>query len=78
MSIRGSAGELAAPSGGIAFARLVKSPLFVGGVMNTIWIVFLAFLILLEKITFSGPMIARLAGIALVSAGVWLLSMPMS
>ncbi|MET0528315.1 MAG: ABC transporter permease [Microvirga sp.] len=33
MSIRGSAGELAAPSGGIAFARLVKSPLFVGGVI---------------------------------------------
>jgi predicted metal-binding membrane protein len=55
----------------------LMSLLFVGGVMNTLWILFLAFLILLEKITFSGPMIARLAGIALVAADVWLLSMPM-
>jgi predicted metal-binding membrane protein len=52
--------------------------LFVGGVMNTLWIVLLALLIFLEKVTSSGRLIARLAGIALVAAGAWSLSTPTS
>ena len=52
--------------------------LLVGGVMNVLWIALLALLILVEKATSSGRLIARLAGIVLVAAGVWLFSMGMS
>ena len=52
--------------------------LFVGGVMNLLWIVLLALLILLEKITPSGRLIAQLAGIILIAVGAWLFSMGMS
>jgi predicted metal-binding membrane protein len=47
--------------------------LFVGGVMNLLWIVVLSLLIFLEKVTFFGRRIAPLAGIVLVAAGAWLL-----
>jgi predicted metal-binding membrane protein len=47
--------------------------LFVGGVMNVLWIVLLALLVLLEKVTSFGRQIASLAGIVLVAAGVWVL-----
>jgi predicted metal-binding membrane protein len=52
--------------------------LFVGGVMNSLWIVLLSLLIFLEKVTFLGRQIAPLAGIVLIAAGAWLLSMGMS
>jgi predicted metal-binding membrane protein len=47
--------------------------LFVGGVMNVLWIVLLALLILLEKITPLRRLIAPLAGTVLIAAGAWLL-----
>ena len=47
--------------------------LFVGGVMNVLWIALLTLLVLLEKITPVGRWIARAAGIACVAAGAWLL-----
>ena len=47
--------------------------LFVGGVMNVLWIALLALLVLLEKLTPVGRWIARAAGIACVAAGTWLL-----
>jgi predicted metal-binding membrane protein len=47
--------------------------LFVGGVMNVLWIAFLALLVLLEKLTPVGRWIAHAAGIACVAAGAWLL-----
>jgi predicted metal-binding membrane protein len=47
--------------------------LFVGGVMNVLWIALLALLVLLEKLTPVGRWIARAAGIACVAAGAWLL-----
>ena len=47
--------------------------LFVGGVMNLLWIVLLALLILLEKVSSFGRQIAPLAGGVFVAAGVWLL-----
>ncbi|MHC2294208.1 putative metal-binding membrane protein [Bradyrhizobium barranii subsp. barranii] len=47
--------------------------LFVGGVMNVLWIALLALLVLLEKLTPIGRWIARAAGIASAATGVWLL-----
>jgi predicted metal-binding membrane protein len=47
--------------------------LFVGGVMNLLWIAALAILVLIEKAVPFGWVIARLAGLAFVAGGVWLL-----
>jgi predicted metal-binding membrane protein len=47
--------------------------LFVGGVMNLLWIAAIAILVLLEKIVPAGRLVARTAGVALVAAGVLLL-----
>jgi predicted metal-binding membrane protein len=47
--------------------------LFVGGVMNLFWIAALAILVLVEKAVPFGKLIARLAGIAFVADGAWLL-----
>jgi predicted metal-binding membrane protein len=46
--------------------------LFVGGVMSLPWMVLLASLILVEKVTSFGRQIAPIAGVVLVSAGAWL------
>ena len=48
--------------------------LFVGGVMNVLWIALLALLVLLEKVTPVGRLIARAAGVACVAGGAWMLS----
>jgi predicted metal-binding membrane protein len=47
--------------------------LFVGGVMNVLWIAGLAILILLEKVVPTGRLIPRLAGAGLAAAGLFLL-----
>jgi len=47
--------------------------LFVGGVMNVLWIALLALLVLLEKLTPFGRWVARAAGLVFLAAGVWLL-----
>jgi predicted metal-binding membrane protein len=47
--------------------------LFVGGVMNVLWIALLALLVLLEKVTPVGRLIARAAGAACVATGAWML-----
>ena len=54
--------------------------LFVGGVMNVLWIALLALLILVEKLAPFGRWVARVAGVACVAAGAWmlLLSSPQS
>jgi predicted metal-binding membrane protein len=52
--------------------------LLVGGIMNLLWIVLLALLAFLERVTSMGRLIARLAGIVLIVAGAWLFSMGMS
>jgi predicted metal-binding membrane protein len=46
--------------------------LFVGGVMNVLWIVLLALFISLEKVTSLGRQISPVAGIILIGAGAWL------
>jgi len=47
--------------------------LFVGGVMNVLWIAALAVLVMPEKIAAMGRVIARIAGVALIAAGARLL-----
>jgi predicted metal-binding membrane protein len=47
--------------------------LFVGGVMNLLWIAVLAILVLVEKALPLGRIVARLAGAVFVAAGIWLL-----
>jgi hypothetical protein len=47
--------------------------LFVGGVMNVLWIALLALLILLEKLFRFGRWIARAAGATFLAGGAWLL-----
>jgi predicted metal-binding membrane protein len=49
--------------------------LLVGGVMNVLWIVLLALLVLLEKVAPFGRQIALVAGMVLIMCGVWLFSM---
>jgi predicted metal-binding membrane protein len=46
--------------------------LFVSGVMNVLWIALLAVLVLLEKLTPFGRLVARAAGVACVAAGIWM------
>ncbi len=48
--------------------------LFVGGVMNLVWIAALAILVLVEKLAPFGWIIARGAGVAFIGAGLWLLT----
>jgi predicted metal-binding membrane protein len=48
--------------------------LFVGGVMNLLWIAGLAILVLIEKITPWGPRVPRAAGVLLGLAGAWLVA----
>ncbi len=56
---------------GCCWAMMVL--LFVLGIMNLFWIATLAILILLEKVIPSGRLIARIAGMAFVAAGGWML-----
>jgi predicted metal-binding membrane protein len=57
---------------------MLMALLFVGGVMNVLWVVLLAFLVFLERVTPTGRLIPRLAGIVLVAAGARLFAMGMS
>ena len=47
--------------------------LFVGGLMNVLWIAAIAILVLAEKIIPAGRLITRIGGLGLVAAGAWLL-----
>jgi predicted metal-binding membrane protein len=50
--------------------------LFVGGVMNLLWIAALAVLVLLEKAMPFGKSVSRVAGVAFIAMGAWLLLHP--
>jgi predicted metal-binding membrane protein len=56
---------------GCCFALMAL--LFVGGVMNLLWIAGLTILILLEKIVPAGRLIPRCSGALTGAAGTWLL-----
>ena len=47
--------------------------LFVGGVMNVLWIAALAALVLLEKALPFGQSVSRIAGCVFIAGGGWLL-----
>jgi len=47
--------------------------LFVGGVMNLVWVAAIAALVLVEKLT-RGPWVSRAAGLALAGWGLWLIA----
>ncbi|MGB3746049.1 MAG: DUF2182 domain-containing protein [Xanthobacteraceae bacterium] len=47
--------------------------LFVGGVMNLLWIAALAMLVLFEKTVPFGKSVSRVAGVAFIAMGAWLL-----
>jgi len=47
--------------------------LFVGGVMNVLWIAAIAILVLAEKVIPAGRVISRIAGVGLFAGGTWLL-----
>ncbi|MEK1929438.1 MAG: DUF2182 domain-containing protein [Pararhizobium sp.] len=47
--------------------------LFVGGVMNILWIAALAIFVLVEKIMPGGQRLSQVAGAILVAAGAWLM-----
>ena len=48
--------------------------LFVGGVMNLIWIALLTILVLLEKVARGGRFITRTAGLGFIAWGAWLMA----
>ena len=48
--------------------------LFVAGVMNLVWVAVIAAFVLVEKITPSGRAVSRIAGVAFLAWGAWLLS----
>jgi predicted metal-binding membrane protein len=48
--------------------------LFVGGVMNVLWIAVIAILVLVEKIIPAGTLIPRVCGATFIVAGIWLLA----
>jgi predicted metal-binding membrane protein len=48
--------------------------LFVGGVMNLLWVAAIAGLVLVEKVARAGPWVGRAAGLALAGWGIWMLA----
>ena len=48
--------------------------LFVGGVMNLLWIAAITILVLAEKVIPAGRVISRIAGAGLFAGGVWVLA----
>jgi predicted metal-binding membrane protein len=45
--------------------------LFVGGVMNVLWIAVLAIFVLAEKVIPAGRVVSRIAGVGMIVVGVW-------
>jgi predicted metal-binding membrane protein len=48
--------------------------LFVGGVMNLVWVVAIATVVLIQKVVPGGPIVARLGGGVLALCGGWLIA----
>jgi predicted metal-binding membrane protein len=52
---------------------MLMALLFVGGVMNVLWIAVMTIFVLLEKLIPAGRLISRLFGTTFLAAGVWLI-----
>jgi predicted metal-binding membrane protein len=48
--------------------------LFVGGVMNLLWIAAISIFVLLEKVVPAGRILSRVAGLGFIAAGIWLVT----
>ncbi|OAP41472.1 metal-binding protein [Sinorhizobium glycinis] len=48
--------------------------LFVGGIMNVLWIAAIALFVLAEKLVPAGRLLSRAAGVALIAFGLWQLA----
>jgi predicted metal-binding membrane protein len=53
---------------------MLMALLFVGGVMNVLWIALLSAFVLLQKTLPPGRVFARTAGVAFITTGAWLLA----
>lgn len=53
---------------------MLMALLFVGGVMNVLWIAALMIFVLLEKVVPAGRVISRVSGAGFLAAGVWLIA----
>jgi len=53
---------------------LLMALLFVGGVMNLLWVAAIAAFVLLEKLLPAGEAVARAAGVLAVGLGVWMIA----
>lgn len=53
---------------------MLMALLFVGGVMNVLWIAAISAFVLVEKTLPPGRLFSRTAGLALIAAGAWLLA----
>ena len=53
---------------------MLMALLFVGGVMNMLWIALISAFVLVEKMLVPGRLFSRTAGLALVAAGLWFLA----
>ena len=51
----------------------LKALLFVGGVMNLLWVAGIAGLVLVEKVARAGPWLGQVVGLALTVWGIGLL-----
>jgi len=49
---------------------MLMALLFVGGVMNLVWIALLAVLVLIEKIAPGGALVSRISGVVLIAWGI--------
>jgi predicted metal-binding membrane protein len=52
---------------------ILMAILFVGGVMNLLWIAAIAMLVLAEKVLPPGWLISRISGFGFIASGGWLL-----
>jgi predicted metal-binding membrane protein len=48
--------------------------LFVGGVMNLLWVAAIAAWVLVEKVLPAGPVLARAAGVSAMALGAWMIA----
>ena len=53
---------------------LLMTVLFAVGVMNLLWVVALTAIVLIEKLGPAGPIVARLAGAAMIAGGIIVLA----
>lgn len=55
---------------------LLMALLFVGGVMNLVWVALIAAYILVEKVTPARMWLSRISGVAAIAWGLWLVAGP--